>query len=490
MNKESVVSKVWSFCNVLRDDGVSYTDYIEQMTFLLFLKMADEYSKAPYNRKIGIPQKYTWDKLSRLKGKELEDHYSDTLRQLGSLTGMIGRIFVKAQNRIQDPAKLSKLISMIDGENWVIMGVDTKGDIYEGLLEKNAEDAKSGAGQYFTPRALIKAMVECIKPEPKKTIGDPACGTGGFFLASYDFLVGSYKLDKSQKEFLKKQTFKGNEIVASTRRLCLMNLFLHNIGEMTQEQVIISSSDSLKADSGDRFDYVLANPPFGKTSSITITNEKGEQKKETMTYNRQDFWAATSNKQLNFVQHIKTILKTTGKCAVVVPDGVLFEGGAGETVRKKLLETTNLHTILRLPTGIFYKQGVRANVLFFDNKPASKEVQTKEIWFYDYRTNIKHTLKERPLKFEHLKDFIKCYNPENPNTRKETWSEKNPSGRWRKYTYKEIAKKDKSSLDIFWLKEASSNSDNLPEPKELAKDIYQSLQTANQNFKEALKYLG
>ena len=490
MNKESIVSKVWSFCDVLRDDGVSYTDYIEQMTFLLFLKMADEYSKPPYSRKIGIPQEYTWERLAKLKGKELEDHYTKILKTLGNLSGMTGQIFVKAQNRIQDPAKLSKLISMIDEENWIIMGVDTKGEIYEGLLEKNAEDTKSGAGQYFTPRALIKAMVECIRPEPKKNIGDPACGTGGFFLASYDFLVKNYKLDKSQKDFLKKQTFKGNEIVASTRRLCLMNLFLHNIGEMTQEKVFISSNDSLVADSGDRFDYVLANPPFGKKSSITVTNEKGEQTKEKITYNRQDFWATTSNKQLNFIQHIKTILKTTGKCAVVVPDGVLFEGGAGETVRKKLLETTDLHTILRLPTGVFYAHGVRANVLFFNNKPASKNIWTKNIWFYDYRTNIKHTLKENPLKFEHLEDFIKCYNSKNPNNRKPTWSEKNPSGRWRKYTYEEIAKRDKYNLDIFWLKDDSyTDLDNLPEPKELAEKIFQNLQNAGKNFKEILKHL-
>ena len=492
MNKESIVSKVWSFCNVLRDDGVSYTDYIEQMTFLLFLKMANEYSKPPYSRTIGIPVKYTWEKLVKLKGKELEDHYSETLKTLGNLPGMIGQIFVKAQNRIQDPAKLSKLISMINGENWVIMGVDTKGDIYEGLLEKNAEDTKSGAGQYFTPRALIKAMVECIRPEPKKTIGDPACGTGGFFLASYDFLVNknNYKLDKSQKDFLKKKTFKGNEIVASTRRLCLMNLFLHNIGEMTQEKIFISSNDSLTADPGDRFDYVLANPPFGKKSSTTITNEKGEQQKEKATYNRQDFWATTSNKQLNFIQHIKTILKTTGKCAVVVPDNVLFEGGTGETVRKKLLETADLHTILRLPTGIFYAHGVRANVLFFDNKPAAKNIWTKNIWFYDYRTNIKHTLKENPLKFEHLKEFIKCYNPENLNKRKPTWSEKKPSGRWRKYTYNEIAQRDNYSLDIFWLKDDSlTDLDNLPEPEELAKEIFQSLQNASKTFKEVLKNL-
>lgn len=490
MNKESVVSKVWSFCNLLRDDGVSYTDYIEQITFLLFLKMAEEYSKPPYKRKIKIPPKYTWPSLIKLKGKELEIHYSQVLRHLGNLSGMVGQIFVKAQNRIQDPAKLSKLISMIDGESWVMMGVDIKGDIYEGLLEKNAEDTKSGAGQYFTPRSLIKAMVECIRPEPKKTISDPACGTGGFFLASYDFLIDNYQLDKSEKKFLKEKTFIGNEIVASTRRLCLMNLFLHNIGEMTQEKISVSSLDSLVADSGDRFDYILTNPPFGKKSSVSITNEKGEQQKEKLTYNRQDFWATTSNKQLNFVQHIKTILKSTGQCAVVVPDNVLFEGSAGETVRRKLLETTNLHTILRLPTGIFYKQGVKANVLFFENKPASKKPWTKDIWIYDYRTNIKHTLKKKPLKFEHLKDFIKCYNPKNIHKRKATWSEKNREGRWRKFTYDEITKRDKTNLDIFWLKNSSlTDVDNLPEPYELVEDILQNLKGVRENFEGVYKIL-
>ena len=285
------------------------------------------------------------------------------LRELGQQKGILGQIFTKSQNKIQDPAKLYKLIDMINLESWVVMGADVKGDIYEGLLEKNAEDTKSGAGQYFTPRALIKAMVECIRPEPMKTIADPACGTGGFFLAAYDYIVKNNQLDRAQNQFLKFKTFYGNEIVAGTRRLALMNLFLHNIGDIDSDN-FISPADSLVADSGVRVDYVLANPPFGKKSSMTFTNEEGEQEKEELTYNRQDFWATTSNKQLNFVQHIRTMLKTTGQAAVVVPDNVLFEGGAGETVRKKLLETTDLHTILRLPTGIFYANGVKANVIF------------------------------------------------------------------------------------------------------------------------------
>jgi len=261
-----------------------------------------------------------------------------------------------------------------------MLGADVKGDIYEGLLEKNAEDTKSGAGQYFTPRALIRAMVECVRPEPGRTIADPASGTGGFMLSCYDFLVNNYQMDKKQKEFLKHETFGGNEIVANTRRLCLMNMFLHNIGEVDGDSMI-SPNDSLVADNGKRYDYVLTNPPFGKKSSMSFTNDEGEQEKDELTYNRQDFWATTSNKQLNFVQHIRTMLKTTGRAAVVVPDNVLFEGGAGETVRKKLLETTELHTILRLPTGIFYANGVKANVLFFDNREASPNPWTKDIWF-------------------------------------------------------------------------------------------------------------
>ena len=420
MTTSSIISKVWSFCTTLRDDGVGYGDYLEQLTYLIFLKMADEYSKPPYNRNVGIPDKFNWQSLKSKKGAELEIHYVTLLRELGNKQGMLGQIFTKAQNKIKDPAKLFRLIEMVDGTDWVTMGVDTKGDIYEGLLEKNAEDTKSGAGQYFTPRALIKAMVECIRPEPRKTVADPACGTGGFFLAAYDFLVAHYDLDKNQKTFLKHDTFFGNEIVANTRRLCLMNMFLHNIGEIDGESAI-SPNDALVAPSGKTYDFVLANPPFGKKSSMSFTNEEGEQETDDLTYNRQDFWATTSNKQLNFVQHIRTMLKTTGRTAVVVPDNVLFEGGSRETIRRKLLENTDLHTILRLPTGIFYAHGVKANVIFFDNSEASHEQRTKEVWYYDYRTNVHHTLKKKTMRLEDLKDFIKCYNDENRHSRKETW---------------------------------------------------------------------
>jgi type I restriction enzyme M protein len=453
--------------------------------------MADEYSRPPYHREVGVPAAYNWASLRPLKGAELEVHYVECLRALGLEKGMLGQIFTKAQNKITDPAKLARLIDMVDGVEWVMLGSDTKGDIYEGILEKNAEDTKSGAGQYFTPRALIAAMVDCVAPEPGKTIADPACGTGGFFLAAYEHLIKHHKLDKDQKAFLKNSTFHGNEIVAGTRRLCLMNLFLHNIGEIDGES-LIASTDALVAPPALSVDYVLANPPFGKKSSMTFTNEEGEQEKDDLTYNRQDFWATTANKQLNFLQHIRSMLKTTGRAAVVLPDNVLFEGGAGETVRKKLMETCDLHTILRLPTGIFYAQGVKANVLFFDNRPASKDVATREVWYYDYRTNIHHTLKRKPLKREDLQDFVTCYNPANRHQRKATWdADKNPEGRWRCYTYEELAARDKTSLDLFWLKDDSLNNlDNLPAPDLLADEITETLESALENFRSVAGRLG
>ena len=488
-NGENVISKVWSFANILRDDGVGYGDYLEQLTYLLFLKMVDEFAKPPYNRKISVPEGCDWETLKKERGAALEDRYNRTLKELAKAKGTLGQIFTKSQNKIQDPAKLFKIIEMVDKEKWSMMGSDLKGKIYEGLLEKNAEDTKSGAGQYFTPRALIQAMVACIQPAPKKTIIDPACGTGGFFLAAYDYITRQYELDREQKEFLKTKTFYGNEIVANTRRMCLMNMFLHNIGEIDGE-TFVSSADALVADEGKRYDYVLANPPFGKKSSLTITNEEGEQEKEDLVYNRQDFWVTTSNKQLNFLQHIRTLLKETGEAAVVLPDNVLFEGGAGETVRKELMKSTELHTILRLPTGIFYRPGVKANVLFFDNKPGARDPWTKEIWFYDYRTNIHHTLKKKPMIFEDLDNFIQCYNPSNRNERKETWSETNPNGRWRKFTYDEILERDKTSLDIFWLKDESlSDLDNLPDPDILANEIIENIEAGLESFKAIMATL-
>ncbi|MFB6259202.1 MAG: N-6 DNA methylase, partial [Thiohalorhabdaceae bacterium] len=313
MNAQTLVNKVWSFCHTLRDDGVGYGDYLEQLTYLIFLKLADEYSRPPYDRDVGIPAGFDWPSLKRLKGAELEAHYIEILRVLGQEGGMLGQIFMKAQNKIQDPAKLARVIDMIDAEDWAMLGADVKGDLYEGLLEKNAEDVKSGAGQYFTPRALIEAMVECVRPQPARTIADPACGTGGFFLKAYDFITREHELDTGEKHFLKHNTFHGNEIVAEARRMCLMNLFLHNIGDINDEPDILST-DALVARAPQRYDYVLTNPPFGKKPSMTFVNEEtGEQEKEDFVYERSDFWATTSNKQLNFVQHIRTMLAENGQ---------------------------------------------------------------------------------------------------------------------------------------------------------------------------------
>jgi len=476
MNASTLIQKVWNFCHTLRDDGVSYGDYLEQLTYLLFLKMAHEYAQEPYNRDTHTPEDYDWASLRSKTGEPLEAHYLAVLHKLGNEPGMLGAIFFKAQNKIQDPAKLARLVQMIDAENWVGMDTDTKGDLYEGLLQRNAEDTKSGAGQYFTPRPLIQAMVECVRPEPMKTIADPACGTGGFFLGAQTWLLRQ-GLNKKQAEFLRHKTFFGNEIVAGARRLCLMNLFLHNIGDLDSEPTI-QRADALIAEPSRRFDYVLANPPFGKKSSMTITNGEGEEDRDALTYERQDFWETTSNKQLNFLQHIVGMLKPDGKAAVVLPDNVLFEGGAGEKIRRKLLETCDVHTILRLPTGIFYAQGVKANVVFFDAKPKDGKVHTKGVWFYDLRTNRHFTLKTKPLKLGDLRDFIDCYHPDNRHERKET-------ERFRYFGYDELTARDKASLDIFWIKDDSlDNLDDLPPPDVLQQEIIDHLEAALAAFRD------
>ena len=479
-NESMAVQKLWNYCNVLRDDGVSYGDYVEQLTYLLFLKMDDEQTKPPFNRLSKIPKNLNWESLLKKDGDELEVHYRHILGSLGKEKGMIGVIFRKAQNKIQDPAKLKRLVMLIEGEEtWMGMGIDVKGAIYEGLLQKNAEDTKSGAGQYFTPRALIKSMVKVIRPKPGETICDPACGTGGFLLASHD-LISKYPLDVEQKQFLREGTFRGWDIVDSVVRLCTMNLYLHGIGG---EESPIITDDALASDPGNRFDIVLTNPPFGKKSSITIVNGEGKIEKESLTYQRNDFWATTSNKQLNFLQHVKTLLKINGRAAIVVPDNVLFEGGAGETVRKRLLQQCEVHTLLRLPTGIFYAQGVKANVLFFDKRPASEKPWTEKLWIYDLRTNLHFTLKTNTLQYEDLKDFIKCYNPENRHERKET-------ERFKVFTYEDIIKRDKTNLDIFWLKDESlGDSENLPNPKILALEIAEDLESALEEFKRIYEVL-
>lgn len=472
----AIVQRVWNYCNVLRDDGVSYGDYVEQLTFLLFLKMDDEQAKPPLNKPSKIPRDLNWQTLVSKDGDELETHYRHTLESLGKEKGIIGVIFRKAQNKIQDPAKLKRLVELINAETWIGMNIDVKGEIYEGLLQKNAEDVKGGAGQYFTPRALICAIVSVMQPQPDTTICDPACGTGGFLLVAHDYITSSFMLDRDQRRFLKFNALRGKDIVDGVARLCAMNLYLHGI-ESNGDESPVEVGDSLISDPGKRFDMVLTNPPFGKKSSITISNtNNGGVEKESLIYERTDFCATTSNKQLNFLQHVKTILKINCKAAIVVPDNVLFEGGAGETVRKKLLHECNVHTLLRLPTGVFYAQGVKANVLFFERKPASEKPWTDKLWIYDLRTNKHFTLKTGSLAFDDLQDFVRCYNAENINDRKE-------SERFKAFSYEEIIKRDKANLDIFWIKDESlEESENLPEPSVIAQEITENLESALSQF--------
>jgi type I restriction enzyme M protein len=485
-----IVQKLWSYCNVLRDDGLSYQDYLEQLTFLLFLKMADERAKLT-GVEPAIPKGFRWIDLSnpQMEGERLEAHYRATLQKLGSQGGMLGIIFRKSQNKIQDPAKLRQLIvELIGKEDWLSMSADVKGDAYEGLLERNAQDVKGGAGQYFTPRPLIQAMIDCVQPQPGEVIIDPACGTGGFLLATHEYLANNFKLDKDQKKHLRYNALRGVELVDGVSRLCAMNLFLHGIGpDDDSKEPPIKTDDSLRDVPSSNSDVVVTNPPFGRKSSITVVNEEGDSDKQTVTYNRPDFWTTTSNKQLNFVQHVKSLLKINGRAAVVVPDNVLFEGGAGETVRRKLLQECEVHTLLRLPTGIFYAQGVKANVIFFDRKPGSKDPWTKTVWVYDLRTNKEFTLKTRRLVRTDLDEFVECYKPGERHKRKATWSEKNPVGHWRPYTYEEIVARDKVSMDLFWLKDESlEDSANLPDPNILALEIADDLRTALEQIEDIL----
>lgn len=483
-DSQQIVNKAWNFAHVLRDDGLSYMAYTEQITFLLFLKMADELTKPPYNRPAIVPAAYNWESLTKRDGDELEVQYRHILEELGKQPGMLGEIFKKARPDIQNPATLHRLIiDLIEPIQWSSMNADVKGDIYEGLLKKSAEESPKGAGQYFTPRDLIQAIVDCVQPTAQDTVCDPAAGTGGFLVSAYEYVVKheGNTLDKDRKKHLRTNFVKGGELVPNTARLCIMNLYLHGIN--ADPCPIASGVDSLAKDSGERFSIVLTNPPFGKKSSISIVNEVGEIDKDDQTYERQDFSTTTKNKQLNFVQHIKTILKVNGRSAVVVPDNVLFEGGAGETVRKNLLKECDVHTLLRLPTGIFYAQGVKANVLFFDGKPGAPTAWTKELWVYDLRTNKHFTQKTNPLKRADLDDFVQCYRPGKRHLRKPTWSESNPEGRWRVYEYDEIIKRDKLNLDIFWLKDQSlEDSEDLPPPDVLAQEIADDLQAALEQF--------
>ena len=434
ISEQQILSKVWTLATTLSGAGIGFTDYITQLTYLLFLKMDDENVKI-FAENSAIPEGYRWGDLIALDGHDLIDQYESTLKYLSEQDNLIGTIYTKAQNKIDKPVYLKKVITMINEHNWLSMDGDVKGAIYEKILEKNGQDKKSGAGQYFTPRSLINTMVDVTMPQIGETVCDPACGTAGFLLAAYDFMKNQSN-NEDKLRFLREEAIYGTDNTALVVTLASMNLYLHGIGTNRSP---ITCDDSLEKTPSHLVDVILANPPFGTRPAGSVE------------INRPDFYVETKNNQLNFLQHIMVMLKSNGRAAVVLPDNVLFEGNAGEVIRKKLLSDFNLHTILRLPTGIFYAQGVKANVLFFQ-----KGVPTKEIWFYDYRTGIKHTLATNPMQRHHLDDFVKCYNSANISGRVETYdADKNPNGRWRKFSVDEITKRDKTSLDITWIKQDS-----------------------------------
>ncbi len=472
-----LVDKLWSYCHVLRDDGVGVIEYTEQLTYLLFLKMAHERATRQLKPERIVPAEYSWTALLDAQGDQLELTYTHILQGLAREPGVIGTIYRKAQNRIQDPAKLNRLIvDLIDKEHWSSAGSDISGDAYEELLSRGASDKGSGAGQYFTPRALIQAIIDVVRPTVADTVVDPACGTGGFLLVAHDHAAeGAESMTPTQRDHLRDGFIRGYELVDGTARLAAMNLLLHGIGT-ANGQSLIDVRDSLIADPGPKWSVVLSNPPFGRKSSVTMVGADGREAREDTEIERQDFVATTSNKQLNFVQHIATILDINGRAAVVLPDNVLFEGGAGETIRRKLLTDFDLHTMLRLPTGIFYAQGVKANVLFFDKKPASERPWTERLWVYDLRTNMHFTLKQNPLRRSDLDDFVTSYRPGARGSRVE-------SERWRSFTYSELTARDKANLDITWLKDDSlEDMDNLPAPEIIAREIVEDLTAALAEF--------
>lgn len=473
-----LVDKLWSYCNVLRDDGVGTLEYTEQLTYLLFLKMAHERATRPIKPEKIVPDEFSWQKLLDADGVQLEFEYTRILLGLAQQPGTLGTIFRKAQNRIQDPAKLKRLIhDLIDAEQWSQAGVDIKGDAYESLLSKGAEDVKSGAGQYFTPRPLIQAMVDCVNPTPSDTVTDPAAGTAGFLLSAHEHATrGAEDLDPSQRAHLRDAFVHGVELVDGTARLAAMNLLLHGIGQPNGAS-LIEVKDSLVADPGRRWSVVLSNPPFGRKSSVTMVGADGREAREDREIERQDFVVTTSNKQLNFLQHIMTILEINGRAAVVLPDNVLFEGGAGETLRRRLLRDFDLHTMLRLPTGIFYAQGVKANVLFFEKKPAAENPWTERTWVYDLRTNMHFTLKQNPLTRAALDDFVQSYAPGKPR------AERVETERFHSFAYDELIARDKANLDLTWLRDESlEDLDNLPAPEVIAREIVEDLTAALAEF--------
>lgn len=464
---KNIVAKVWNFCNVLRDDGVQYMQYLEQISNLIFLKIDDEQSKRSQHIS-DIPKKYNWCSLKQRSGNELKEHYDATLLKLGEKPGLLGLIFKETKNRCKFPATLSRLIELIDSETWSGMDVDIKGEIYEGLLEKNAQETKSGAGQYFTPRPLIDCVVKVIQPKPGETVGEPACGTGGFILGIQKYILKNNRtMNRHQNKILSEDTFYAWDIVSEVIRLCAMNMFIHGI-RMDQEHLI--NADVLANRPTKHFDIVCTNPPFGKKSSNKSITESGKIIRRARVYERDDFWASTSDKQLNFLQHVYLMLKVNGRCAIVLPDSVLSDvNKAAKTIRRKLLQECDVHTLLRLPTGIFYAQQIKTNVLFFDKLPVNPGVpSTKKVWVYDLRTGKTFSQKENPMTSSDLEDFIKCYNVSNRNKRVS-------SKRFKAYSYNEIMKNEHVKLNLQWL-DQTNNSGNLPEPLEIAISIRKNLE--------------
>lgn len=427
--ESALIKKVGDIANVMAAAGVGFTDYITQLTYILFLKMDEE--KEEMGLESTIPEGYKWKDLVNLNGTDLIEKYEEILKELAEEDGLIGTIFTKAANKIDSPVKLAKIIEMVKGENWYMMEGDLKGAIYESILEKNGQDKKSGAGQYFTPRALIQAMVDVTDPKITETVADPACGTAGFLLAAYEHMKKQAK-NSNQLTNLKNNALFGADNTPLVVTLASMNLYLHDIG--THSSPIVCQ-DSLLDTSDKMFDVILANPPFG-------TRPQGSGEVSAV---RSDF-IKTSDNQVNFLQHIMSIVKSGGRVAVVLPDNVLTDGNATAKVREKLLKDFNLHTILRLPTGIFYAQGVKTNVLFFE-----KGNPTEDIWVYDYRTGVKHTLVQKPLTREHLNDFVDCYCSGHIQDRVPTYSNENPNGRWRKFTKQEVYSRDQLKLDFKWI---------------------------------------
>lgn len=460
ISESDIHNKVWKMAGVLSSEGVSYTDYVTQLTYLLFLKMDYEKVKLEYDS--DIPEEIRWDKLLELGGEDLIDLYENALKQLSTKGGIIGTIFTKAQNKISKPVSLRKVISMINEYDWLLIDIDIKGSIYENILQRNGQDSKSGAGQYFTPRPIVNAMVEVTKPTIGEVIIDPACGTGGFLLSAYEYMKPN-ALVKVDRDFLQNKALHGIDNTALVVTLASMNLYLHGI---SPEKSPIICADALEKEPSMLADIILANPPFGN-------RPEGATDISAM---RNDLYVSTRNNQLNFLQHMMIMLKNGGRAAVVLPDNVLFESGAGEVIRKRLLNDFNLHTILRLPTGIFYKPGVKTNVLFF-----SKGNKTKELWVYDYRTGVKHTLVANPLKREHLDDFVKCYNADNISKRKETYSAENPNGRWRKFSRDELLSRSNTNLDISWIKDGSEDLSNVT-----LKELLSEIKEHSQNISKAV----